>query len=297
MHPVRHERIRVNGVTLHVAIAGEGPPVILLHGFPEHWRSWRHQFGPLAAAGFQVWAPDLRGYNESDRPREREAYALPHLVDDVAGLVHATGAARAHIGGHDWGGMIAWAFASQHPELTERLLICNAPHPGLYVGTLRHPDQFLRSWYVPAFLVPGLAEWALSAGGFRALRRMFTHGPARRSAFTRTDVDAYVAAMATPGALTAALDYYRANAGLGKTRAGHWPIIRSQTLVVWGERDPALSLVQVERLPRLVPNLTVRRVPGAGHWVPNEAPEVVNRAFVEFLRQGPAEAGHYGGSR
>ena len=139
-------------------------------------------------------------------------------MDDVAGLVHATGAARAHVGGHDWGGVIAWAFASQHPALTDRLLICNAPHPGLYARTLRSPDQFVRSWYVPLFLMPGLAEWVLSAGGFRALRRMFTHGPAQRRAFTNDDVESYVAAMATPGALTAALEYYRANAALGKAR-------------------------------------------------------------------------------
>jgi epoxide hydrolase 4 len=281
---LRHERIRVNAVTLHVAIAGEGPPVILLHGFPEHWRSWRHQFGPLAAAGFSVWAPDLRGYNESDRPRCRDAYAMAHLIDDVAGLVRATGAGRAHVGGHDWGGVIAWAFASQHPGMTGKLLICNAPHPGVYARTLRFPDQFIRSWYVPLFLVPGLAERALSAGGFRALRRMFTHGPVVRGTFTADDVEAYVQAIAGPGALTAALDYYRANAALGRARPEHWPVITNETLVVWGERDPALSLVQIDAMRRLVPNLTVRRVAEAGHWVQNEAPEAVNRAFATFLR-------------
>src|SRR3954471_9655241 len=107
---VRHERIRGDGRELTVAIAGEGPPVILLHGFPENWRSWRRQFAALVAAGFSVWAPDMRGYNESERPPERDAYHLTHLVADVACLVRATGRARAHIGGHDWGGLVAWTF-------------------------------------------------------------------------------------------------------------------------------------------------------------------------------------------
>lgn len=124
---IRHERVQGHGVELHVARAGAGPPVILLHGFPENWRSWHRQIGPLAVAGFSVWAPDMRGFNLSERPAGREAYLLRHLVADVAALVRATGHPRAHVVGHDWGGIVAWTFAGAHPELLDKLVILNAP--------------------------------------------------------------------------------------------------------------------------------------------------------------------------
>lgn len=275
--------IAIDGVTLHVRCVGAGDPVILLHGFPEHWRSWQHQLPALAGAGFEAWAPDLRGYNLSGRPLERSAYTLERLTADVAGLVHATGHPRAHIVGHDWGGVIAWAFAATYPDLTHRLAICNAPHPGLYPRTLRSPDQFVRSWYVSLFLVPGLAERLLSAFDFRPLRRMFTRGPATPGTFTAADVAAYVDAMRPPGALTAALEYYRANAGLRTATSRTWPMVQAETLVIWGERDPALSLVQLEHLDTVARHVRVHRLPGVSHWVQNEAPAEVNRLLVEFL--------------
>jgi epoxide hydrolase 4 len=210
---VRHRRIRGDGVNLHVAVAGEGPPVILLHGFPEHWRSWRRQIGPLVRGGLSVWVPDMRGYNLSDRPGARDAYHLRHLVADVAALVHATGSPRAHVGGHDWGGIIAWTFAGHHPELVDRLVICNAPHLRMYLEHVYRPRQLLKSWYVLFFQLPRVPELVLAARGYRAIRHMFTRMPVRQDTFTTADIEAYVRALSAPGALTAALNYYRSNFG------------------------------------------------------------------------------------
>src|SRR5918993_1064288 len=159
---IRHERIVANGVELHVARAGAGPPVILLHGFPEYWRSWKHQIPALVSAGFSVLAPDLRGYNESDRPAERSAYHLRHLVADVAALVRASGSARAHVVGHDWGGILAWAFAGANPELLDKLAILNAPHVRLYTEQLRRLSrQTLRAWYLLFFRIPRISQRTL----------------------------------------------------------------------------------------------------------------------------------------
>jgi epoxide hydrolase 4 len=272
------------GVDLHVVRAGEGAPVILLHGFPEHWYSWRRQMTALADAGFAAWAPDLRGYNLSDRPAGRESYRLHYLVEDIAALVRATGQARAHVVGHDWGGIIAWAFAMAHPALLDRLVILNAPHPRLYLEKVRRPPQMLRSWYVLFFQLPGLPERALSAWDFRMVRRMFRHGPARRWAFSDEDIEQYVTALARPRALTAALNYYRASLGSELGAYARSALIEAETLVIWGERDPALGIELLDGLERVAPRLRVQRLPDAGHWVQNEAPEEVSRLLVDFLR-------------
>lgn len=282
--PVHHERVSGDGVELHVAEAGSGTPVILLHGFPENWTSWRHQIAALAAAGFSAWAPDLRGYNLSDRPSERSAYRLRHLVADVAAMVRATGAQRAHVVGHDWGGIIAWTFAGQYPELVDKLVILNAPHMRIYFKKVRRLPQLLRSWYVLFFQLPFVPEGALAACHFRAVRRMFEKSPARKGAFSKADIGNYIEALAHPGALTAALNYYRANMRgdqLGLARSSH---IDAPTLVIWGERDPALSIGLLDGLEQVAPRVTVHRIPDAGHWVQNEAPDEVNRVLISFLR-------------
>src|SRR5688572_16519697 len=141
MEHIVHRFIQGDRVRLHIACAGEGPAVILLHGFPEQWHTWRHQIPALAAAGFSVYAPDLRGYNESERPTHAGAYHIAHLVADVAAVVRATGHDRAHIVGHDWGGILAWAFAGAHPELVDRLVILNAPHMALFHRRMRRPSR------------------------------------------------------------------------------------------------------------------------------------------------------------
>jgi epoxide hydrolase 4 len=282
---ILQRRIRGDGLDLHVAVAGDGHPVILLHGFPESGRSWQHQIAPLVAAGFSVWVPNLRGYPPSDFPSRRNAYHLRHLVEDVACLVEATGYKRAHIAGHDWGGIIAWTFAGMYPRRIDRLVILNAPHMKLYTDRVWRSSQMLRSLYALVFQLPTLPERLLASRHFKLVRHIFREMPARKPAFTEQDIEAYVNMLAQPGALTAALDYYRVNMrsdGLALARAARTD---APTLVIWGERDPALEVGLLEGLEQFAPDITICRIPDASHWVQNEAPQEVNAAILEFLRR------------
>jgi pimeloyl-ACP methyl ester carboxylesterase len=276
-------RIAGDGVELAVTVDGVGEPVVFLHGFPENARSWRHQMAAVVRAGFSAWAPDLRGYNTSGRPRERAAYHLKHLMADVAALVRATGFPRAHIVGHDWGGIIAWSVAGHYPELVDRLVILNAPHLKLFTDKVWRSSQWLRSSYVGVFLLPQVPEWLLSARDFALLRRVFHTASGRRMPFTGEDIDAYIAAFRTPGALTAALNYYRANAFSDGTPLGAAARVHCPTLVIWGDKDRALGHVLLEDLDTVAPDVHVHRLREVGHWVQNEAPEEVNRLIVSFL--------------
>lgn len=282
---VHHEFIAGDGLSLHVVIAGKGSPVILLHGFPENWRSWQRQIPVLAASGFMVVAPDMRGYNLSNRPEEQSAYKLDYLVADVAALVRATGYPRAHIVGHDWGGVVAWTLAGEHPELVDKLVILNAPHLKIYLEKVRYPPQMLRSWYVLFFLLPLLPELFLSANNFQAVRTMFRLLPARSEAFNAKEIERYIEALSKPGALTAALNYYRANLTTESLRRfTRTTPINADTLVIWGELDPALGTELLERLDQIAPRVSIHRIRDAGHWVQNEAPTEVNQVLSDFLR-------------
>ncbi|MEO5511170.1 MAG: alpha/beta hydrolase [Longimicrobiales bacterium] len=280
--------MRACDVELHVARAGEGPAVILLHGFPENWTSWRHQIPALVAAGYSVLAPDMRGYNLSDRPAMVEDYKLRLLIDDIAELVRATPNKRAYIVGHDWGGVIAWTFAGAYPELVEKLVIMNAPHMYLYRKLLRSPEQLRRSWYVALFRIPHLAETLLRFNDYRAIRRTFANGPARAGTFSDADIDAYVDALRPDGALTAMLNYYRAMSVPGSMDIARQARVECDTLVIWGDLDPALSLRLLVDLDEVAPLVQLERIPTAGHWVQNEAPEDVNRLMLAFLKAPPS---------
>lgn len=281
--PLRHVRVGTNGVQLHAAIAGNGPAVLLLHGFPEHWWSWRRQIPALARAGFSAWAVDLRGYHLSDRPLERDAYRLEALVGDIAGVVRATGLAGCDIVGHDWGGIIAWAFAAAHPDLVRRLVVLNAPHPSLFAREVCRPRQMLRSAYVPFFAIPWLPEAVLSARDCAVVRAMFNRMAVRPDAYSAADVDAFVAPLRVPGALTAALNYYRANLRPSLLQASAARAIAADTLVLWGERDPALDRRLLDGLDQVVPRVRVLRFRHASHWVHADEHERVNDALIRFL--------------
>lgn len=272
-----------HGVELHVATAGTGIPIILLHGFPECWYSWRRQIPVLANAGFHVMAPDMRGYNLSDRPAGVQAYHLRNLVADVAALVQSTRRGCAHIVGHDWGGIVAWTFAGMYPEMVDRLVILNAPHMRIYLERLHRPSQLVRSSYLLLFQIPRLAEFVLSARNHAALRRMFRHTPGSARAYTDEDVAYYIDAMSQPGALTAALNYYRANRRRDAIELARSAETRAHTLVIWGDRDPALHESNLEGLVRVAPKVRVHEIRSAGHWVHNEAPNEVNRVLLAFL--------------
>jgi pimeloyl-ACP methyl ester carboxylesterase len=273
-----------DGVKLHVTRAGAGPPVILLHGFPEDSRTWSRQIATLVEAGFSVWAPDLRGYFRSEKPAGSSNYHLRKLVADVAAIIRATGAPRAHVVGHDWGGVIAWAFAASHPELLDRLVILNAPHRKLYRRKLWRPAQFFRSWYVLFFQLPWLPEWFLSARGFDVIKNLFRLTPAQPGAYSEEEIEAYVRALREPGALTAAVNYYRANLRSNALDSTTPAVITAETLVIWGERDIALSRLLLDGLDEVAPRVRVHRIPRAGHWVHREATEEVNGVLLRFLQ-------------
>ncbi len=277
-----------DGVRLHYVSRGDGPLVLLLHGFPDFWYGWRHQLAPLARSGFRAVAVDLRGYNLSQRPARVAAYVLDRLAGDVVGLAVALGGGRAHVVGHDWGGAIAWRVATRHPDVVDRLAILNAPHPRRFAELLQTPAQALRSWYAGAVQVPAVPELLLAARGRALLHATWTAMHRRPGAFTAEDHARYDAAFASPGALRAALAYYRAAARhardtLGRDVSARDDVVRAPTLVVWGDEDPALVRANAEGLERWVPDLRVERVPGAGHFVQADAPESVNDALRRFL--------------
>ena len=283
-----HVRHRVGEVSLHVVEAGpaDGPLAILLHGFPEFWYGWRHQIGPLAAAGFRVVAPDQRGYNLSDKPQGVEAYAVDRLAADVTGLADVLGRERFFLAGHDWGGVVAWRVASRWPERVERLAILNAPHPQAFGPYARaHPGQALRSAYVGFFHLPLVPEAMLRVGGF-ALMRNALERSSRPGAFTPEDLARYKEAWREPGALTAMLNWYRALRLRPARAGGETPHtrIRCPTLVIWGRRDAALEPGLAEASAALCDDARIVWHDRATHWVQHDEPEAVNAALVDFLK-------------
>ncbi len=277
-----HHFAEVNGVRLHYVKAGAGPLVVLLHGFPEFWYSWRHQIVALAGAGYRVVAPDLRGYNESDKPQGIERYRLEVLIEDVAGLIHHAGEPRATVVGHDWGGAIAWWLAMHRPNVVHKLAILNAPHPGAYFRELRRPAQLLRSWYVFFFQLPWFPEALVGAAGGAFTVRSMSRETVRPGAFSAGDLRQYAAALCRPGVLTASINYYRAALRhVGRTARAVRPIA-APTLLIWGTKDRYLSPRLIEGLTPWVPDLRIALL-NASHWVQNDAPEEVNRLLIEFL--------------
>jgi len=282
-----HGHARVGDVRLHYVECGrsDGPLVVLLHGFPEFWYSWRRQLPALAQAGFHVVAPDMRGYNLSDKPRKRRAYRAEQLGDDVAGLIGSFGVDSAFVVGHDWGGAAAYAVAMRHPRLVRRLVVLNMPHPARMIAALRTVRQLRKSWYVFLFQIPFLPERLLARERFSFAKRSLRAG-SPREAFSDEDLERYTEAWSQPGALTGMLNYYRAAAlrTPRRTLARMLPIA-APTLVIWGERDRYIGNELAEPEARWVPDARVQRIPDASHWVQHEAPERVNELLVGFLRE------------
>ena len=283
--PLSEHYADLEDVRLHYVTAGSGPLVVLLHGFPEFWFSWRHQIRALAAAGFRVVAPDMRGYNLSDKPRGVRQYALPRLARDVSELISHLGESRAAVAGHDWGGVVAWMVGMQHPERVSALVIVNAPHPLHFRRAILGGRQALRSLYAAIFQVPWLPERIIRARDFALLRRVLRNGPARAETFSEEEIDRYVEAAAQPGALTATLNYYRA-AFRDLLGGLPWPrrVVTAPVLVVWGDRDPWLLPELAEPGRRAAREIRVERLEDAGHWPHLEDPSRVNAALLDFLR-------------
>lgn len=286
MARVSSRRIDAGGLSFMVDEAGEGDSVaLLLHGFPESRYAWRHQLPLLADLGWRVVAPDLRGYGESSRPSGTENYRLERLISDVEALFEALGARRRLLVGHDWGAMIAWCHAMTHGASLEGLVIMNVPHPAAFARVMRTSwRQRLRSWYVGFFQIPGLPEAMMTAFEGRAVANTFVGMAVDKSRFPVEVTDVYRRNALLPGAMTAMINYYRANRDLIGRYAGPSPIIEVPTLMVWGEEDAAISLETTQGYDSLVRDLTLRQLPGVSHWVQQEAPEAVNAILADWLK-------------
>ena len=286
MPAVTERTVAANGIDLHLADAGpeDGPPVVLLHGFPDSWKLWRRQVEALAGAGMRVLAPDLRGLGQTTRPAEVEAYRLRALVGDVTGLLDVLGLGRAAVVGHDWGAAVAWRVAMFAPERVERLVALSVGHP--LAGVAAGLPQRRLSWYVLWFLFPGVAERALPTDDWALYRRWIWAG-ARPG--QDPDLDRQLADLSRPGALTAGLNWYRANNDPARFPADdptrfELPSVTCPTLGIWSTGDPTLSEAQMTLSARSVTGpWRYERLEGIDHWVPVHAPDQVNRLLVEFL--------------
>ena len=286
--PWAHQQAIVNGVRLHYVEAGEGPLVLLLHGFPEFWYSWRYQIPALAAAGFHVVAPDMRGYNLSEKPPGMRAYHIDNLVADTAALLRMFGGEDGgFLVGHDWGGLVAWHTAARCPELVRKLVILNVPHPNRYLEVMRtSSSQRLRSQYVTFFQLPFLPEWLLTRRKGALVEESMRASGMNQAHLTAEDARRYREAITRPGAATATVNYYR-SMGWRTILAGmredprHIPM---PTLLLWGVHDRALDIVNTDRdaLQRWVPDVRIATF-NASHFVHIDVPEEVNARMLDFL--------------
>ena len=274
--------LTVNGLSLHVVDEGadqgvekgDGSPVLLLHGFPDSSALWRHQIPALVAAGHRVIAPDLRGFGASDRPEGVASYAIHELVSDAVGILDALGVERAAVVGHDWGAAVGWALASFQPQRVSRYVALSVGHPADYFA---EPRQRELSWYMLLFQFEGAEEWMRRDDW--ALLRSGLRDP--------KDVDRYIADLDRPGALTAALNYYRANIrpeSLAGVPGPALPPVTCPVLGVWSDGDVACGEAQMLASQRQVAGpWRYHRVAGAGHWIPLDAPDELAALLVEFL--------------
>jgi pimeloyl-ACP methyl ester carboxylesterase len=265
--------LTVNGLRMHVQNAGQGPAVVLLHGFPDTHIVWRKQIAPLVAAGFRVLAPDLRGFGESDAPLAVSAYQLHHVCADVLAMLDQLGIDKVRVVGHDWGAAVGWMLCREVPERIEQYVALSVGHPAAFAraGFL----QALRSSYMLWFLVPGLAERSLTAGDFYVLNRFTTD---------RTQVRYWKKSLREPGRVTAALNYYRANVVRGIAAGAKREPVRVPVMGIWSSGDLALGETQMRDSSAYVAQrFRYERIDGADHWLQVTAAERLNALLLDFF--------------
>jgi epoxide hydrolase 4 len=278
----QHSYLKTNGIKLHYVSDGSGELMLMLHGFPEFWYSWRHQIKEFSE-DYKVVALDLRGYNDSDKPAEPSAYVMSEFLADVKGAIEALGYGTCILVAHDWGGAIAWQFAYAYPEMVSKLIVMNLPHPAKFSEGLRTPQQLLKSWYIFFFQIPFLPEWSFAFNDYGAIASAFTSWAIDKSAFTKADIEAYKDAAAKRGALTAMINYYRNIFQTGVMSPRSWEAIEIPTLMIWGENDAALGKELTYGTDAYVKDLTLKYIPNCSHWVQQEQPKLVNKYMREFL--------------
>jgi pimeloyl-ACP methyl ester carboxylesterase len=272
-------RVDVNDIELEVQVAEpagrtEAPAVLLLHGWPDSHRLWRHQVPALTDAGFRAVVPDLRGFGASDRPESVEAYALPHILGDVIGVLDHLGVGRAHVVGHDWGAAVAWTVAAFFPDRVDHLVALSVGHPSAFGAA--GLAQREKSWYMLLFLFEGVAERWLSDDDYANFRAWSVH----------PDADAVISELSRPGALTASLNWYRANfppTALVEPSLEVPPVVRP-TMGIWSEDDMALIEANVTgSAAHVTAEWRYERIDGTGHWIPLEAQDALTALLLDFL--------------
>jgi epoxide hydrolase 4 len=283
--PVEHRVVTGDGIELHCATAGDEkfPMVLLLHGFPARWSTWRVAMSALANAGFFAVAPDLRGAGESEKPKGNDNYSIAKFVNDnvaiIQSLCKSAGKTSVFLVGHDFGGGVAWATTMFHPELVKKLAILNSVHPVGFERQMKKWSQIKKSWYVFFFLLPWLPEWWLSRNDFRFLKESLM-----ADGLSRETVDDLLTGIDAPGALTAALAWYRASFRDGIKKRFVPQKVETETLVIWGDRETHLDPELANPPSDFVTNVRVEHVPNAGHWVQHDAPDEVAALLIAHFR-------------
>lgn len=288
-------RVAANGIGLNVVERGSGPLMLFVHGFPEFWYIWRPYLTHFEDR-FRAVAYDMRGYNLSDKPEGVEAYKTRAMVEDQRALIKALGYDTCTLVAHDWGGSVAWLFAILYPEMVDRLVIVNAPHPAIFVRLLASdPAQQKASGYINKYRDDDAVDY-LTRNVFYELRRSITDPGLAAGYFDDADAAAYLAAWSQPGAVEGMVNYYKAMAMApphSKTGAPAAvpPIdearltVRPQTQIIWGMRDRFLLPQCLEGIERFVPDVRIHRIADAGHWVLHERPEEVMAVMDRFLSE------------
>lgn len=268
---VQEQLIETNGIRLNVAIAGEGRPVVLLHGFPDTHKAWRKQVLALTGAGYRVIMPDLRGYGASDVPADTEAYQADILCADITGLLDALDIERTYLVGHDWGSLVGWHVCMHAPQRVTRYAALSVGHPNAYAHA--GVAQKFKAWYAALFQLPGISEALVSAGDLLALKGQ---------AIDDEQLADWRANFADPARLTAALNYYRANKLL--SMSAELPPVDVPVMGVWSEGDPALTQEQMEKSSQYVKrSFRYEQIEGdVGHWMQLKEPQRVNQLLIDF---------------
>ena len=269
-------RIRIGQIELNVLDEGSGAPVLLLHGFPDSSRLWRHQTPALVEAGYRVIAPDLRGFGESDKPTQVQDYAISVVVQDMVGLLDQFGIQRTHVVCHDWGAVAGWVLAALAPQRVDHLVAMSVGHPNAMRAA--GLDQSEKSWYMLLFQFVDVAEELLSREDWAFFRDWVRHHP---------EADTWVKDLSRPGGLTAGLNWYRANTAphLRLNPPPPLPVVEAPVLALWSSGDAYLTEAPVANSAQWVRGpWSYRRVEGASHWMQLDRPALINRLILDFLR-------------
>ena len=278
LNSIQEKYVKVNNVTLHTIIIGEGRPLILLHGFPDFWYGWKSVI-PYLKDKFKLIIPDMRGYNLSDKPKGIHNYKISYLIADIKGLIEVLGLEKPFIAGHDWGGIVAWVFAEKYPEIIEKLIILNSPHPKIFASLLRTNEaQQKASFYIFQFNKPR-GEQFLFRDDFKWLQQALFGTLENKNALDDFDKKQYMTAWSQPNAIINGVNYYKANPRFDDFTG----IIKVPTLVVHGMKDTALLPVILEGLEKFVKDVMIYKIPNSSHWVMHEDPQLISAKFIEFL--------------